>query len=131
MAIPVPFVIHAEDRSRSPLGKTMNEIRTWLDDEKIQPTEFKTIVTQAGLGFEISFKSEWEADRFQRRFAGLVEDRAEVSAPWSHGPSAVGIGCATNCDAVARTGLSGTGLRTPDLPPRSARHTIHSTSQLS
>jgi hypothetical protein len=62
-----PTVIRAEN-----LGKTMNDIRTWLDAEKIQPVEFKTIVSHAGIGFEISFRSEQEAERFQQRFVMLV-----------------------------------------------------------
>jgi hypothetical protein len=70
MALPV---IRAETLPDSPFGKTMNELRIWLDGEKIEPTEFKTVVARAGLGFEISFKSEWEAERFQQRFPSLVE----------------------------------------------------------
>jgi hypothetical protein len=60
--------IHADTLPGSWLGKAMNEIRIWLDGEIIQPTAFKTVVGSAGLGFEISFKSEWEAQQFQRRF---------------------------------------------------------------
>jgi hypothetical protein len=62
-----PMVIRAEK-----LGETMNDIRIWLDAEKIQPVEFKTVVSHAGIGFEISFQSEREATRFQERFASLV-----------------------------------------------------------
>jgi len=54
------------------LGDTMKEIRTWLDAEKIQPMVFKTVVGQAGIGFEISFRHEQEAELFQQRFASLV-----------------------------------------------------------
>jgi hypothetical protein len=62
-----PAVIRAEN-----LGNTMNDIRTWLDAEKIQPVDFRTVVGHAGIGFEISFRLEHEAERFQRRFASLV-----------------------------------------------------------
>jgi hypothetical protein len=62
-----PAVIRAEN-----LGNTMNDIRTWLDAEKIQPVEFKTVVGHAGVGFEISFRCEQEAQRFHERFASLV-----------------------------------------------------------
>ena len=62
-----PTVIRAED-----LGNTMNDIRTWLDAEKIQPVDFRTVVGSAGIGFEISFRLDHEAERFQRRFASLV-----------------------------------------------------------
>jgi hypothetical protein len=50
----------------------MNEIRTWLDSERIQPVQFKTVVGRAGLGFEISFRRKREAERFQERFASLL-----------------------------------------------------------
>ena len=62
-----PTVIRAEN-----LGETMNDIRTWLDAEKIEPVDFKTVVSHAGIGFEISFETEQEAERFQERFASLV-----------------------------------------------------------
>ena len=69
MALATPTVIRAGN-----LGDTMNNIRTWLDSEKIEPVEFKTVVSQAGIGFEISFRSEQEAERFQQRFTSLVAD---------------------------------------------------------
>ena len=72
MALITPIVMRAENRPDTPLGRTMNEIRTWLDTEKIQPVNFKTIVSSAGFGFEISFKSEREAERFQQRFPALL-----------------------------------------------------------
>jgi len=65
-------VVPAEKSRDVPLGKTMNEIRSWLDGERIQPVQFKTVVGRAGLGFEISFHREREAERFQERFASLL-----------------------------------------------------------
>ena len=62
-----PTVIRADN-----LGKTMNDIRAWLDAEGIQPTDFKTVVARGGIGFEISFKSEHEAQHFRERFSSLV-----------------------------------------------------------
>lgn len=62
-----PTVIRADN-----LGKTMKDIRMWLDAEKIEPTDFKTIVGRGGLGFEISFRSEQEARHFRERFSSLV-----------------------------------------------------------
>jgi hypothetical protein len=62
-----PTLIRAEN-----LGKTVNDIRTWLDAEKIEPVDFRTVVSHAGIGFEISFRNEQEAERFQERFASLV-----------------------------------------------------------
>jgi hypothetical protein len=50
----------------------MNEIRTWLDAQKIQPVAFKTVGCPTGLGFEISFQNEREATLFRDRFASLA-----------------------------------------------------------
>jgi hypothetical protein len=55
-----------------PLGKTMNDLRTWLDSERIEPVVFKTV----GGRFEIGFGREREAERFQRRFAPLLRGSA-------------------------------------------------------
>jgi len=43
-----------------------------LDAERIEPTDFKTVVARGGIGFEISFKSEHEARYFRERFSSLV-----------------------------------------------------------
>ncbi|HEX3861094.1 MAG TPA: hypothetical protein VHY35_05325 [Stellaceae bacterium] len=50
------------------LGTIMNEIRTWLDTQKIQPIEFKQAVGQDGIRFELRFREQAEADRFQEAF---------------------------------------------------------------
>jgi hypothetical protein len=55
-----------------PLGETMRDIRIWLDSERIEPVDFKTVVGRAGLGFEITFHDERDAERFQERFPSLV-----------------------------------------------------------
>jgi len=47
----------------------MNEIRSWLDQNRIEPVDFKTVVGREGIGFEIRFRTEGEAERFQREFA--------------------------------------------------------------
>jgi hypothetical protein len=72
MALTMPTVIRAATRRSTPSANAINEIRTWLDREKIEPVEFKTVVGRAGFGFEISFKNEEEAARFQERFASLI-----------------------------------------------------------
>jgi hypothetical protein len=74
MAWSNPSVISAKVPRHTPLGSTMSEIRIWLDNERIQLADFKTVVGRAGLGFEIRFKSEREAERFQERFPSLVAD---------------------------------------------------------
>jgi hypothetical protein len=71
IVLPSSVVVQAES-SKNMLAKTMDDIRTWLDSERIEPVEFKTVVGRAGLGFEISFRDEREAERFQERFAPLL-----------------------------------------------------------
>lgn len=70
MTLVFPMVVRAENK----LGKAMNEIRAWLDSEGIEPVQFKAIVGGDGVGFEISFRHEREADRFQERFAEYVSN---------------------------------------------------------
>ena len=72
MASRVPVVVQAETSKNLLLGKTMKDIRTWLDSERIEPVHFRTVASSAGLGFELSFRREREAERFQQRFASLL-----------------------------------------------------------
>lgn len=62
----------AEAREMPPFVRTIQEIRSWLDAEGIEPVHFKTVVGKAGLAFEISFRGERDAQRFQERFASLL-----------------------------------------------------------
>jgi hypothetical protein len=72
MALVTPVVLQAENAGGMSLDKTMRDIRVWLDGERIEPVQFKTVVGRAGLGFEISFRREREAERFQKRFGSLL-----------------------------------------------------------
>ena len=73
MALLTPVVVHADNPRNTPLDKAMNEIRTWLDRERIQPVVFKMVVNGAVLGFEIGFRHEHEAALFEEHFASLLE----------------------------------------------------------
>ena len=53
----------------TPIGQIMNEIRSWLDENGIEPVDFTTLVGREGISFEIRFRTEGEAERFQREFA--------------------------------------------------------------
>jgi hypothetical protein len=66
--------IRADALVSTPLGSAMKDIRIWLDCEKIQPVQFRTVVGRAGVGFEISFRDRNEAKRFERRFASLMSE---------------------------------------------------------
>ena len=72
MALRSPVVVQAESSGTAPLDKTMRDIRIWLDGERIAPVQFQTVVGRAGIGFEISFRHEREAERFQERFGSLL-----------------------------------------------------------
>lgn len=61
-----PFVVRVK---RDDLGRAMNEIRSWLDTHKIQPTEFRTDNNKQGVIFDIRFAREHEARLFEQRFA--------------------------------------------------------------
>ena len=60
--------IRIETPLGTPLGRLMNDIRTWLESEKIQPTHFMPIVGTVGFGFEIGFRGEEDANRFRQWF---------------------------------------------------------------
>ena len=69
MVITTPIRIEVNRPAGAPIGSIMNEIRSWLDQNKIEPIDFKTVVGREGIGFEIRFRTEGEAERFQREFA--------------------------------------------------------------
>jgi len=72
MALLSPVTLQAETSRNAPLAKVLNEIHTWLDREQVEPVRFRIVVGRSGLGFEISFRNEREAERFQGRFASLL-----------------------------------------------------------
>ena len=56
--------------SAASIGKTMNDMRVWLDTKKIEPIEFKTHGLANGLvQIELGFLTEDEASLFERQFA--------------------------------------------------------------
>jgi len=66
VALSPPFIVRIEKRLPGSFGDTMNELRSWLDHNKIEPTLFKQI---DGVEFEIGFDSEDAARLFQRDFS--------------------------------------------------------------
>ena len=70
MALTPPFVVRVEKKPESSFGAIMNDIRTWLDHRKIEPISFTPVAkADTGVGFEIAFNSEDEANLFQHEFA--------------------------------------------------------------
>jgi hypothetical protein len=51
------------------IGNFMNEIRMWLDNQKIQLSGFRTTASDVGFGFEVGFEREEDAERFRERFS--------------------------------------------------------------
>ena len=69
MALDPPFTIRIE-KPETALAETMNEMRTWLDQHKVQPIEFKIAMTGfPGIAFDLQFRSEEEAVLFEQIFA--------------------------------------------------------------
>lgn len=46
----------------------MSEVRTWLDDHKIQPAAFASEPGPDGVAFDIRFAREQEARLFEQAF---------------------------------------------------------------
>ena len=68
MVLAIPIRIEFNRPPGTPIGQIMNEVRFWLDENKIEPVDFKTVVGREGIGFEMRFRKEEEGDRFQRAF---------------------------------------------------------------
>jgi hypothetical protein len=62
-----PIMIRIEPRETS-LAQIMNEVRAWLDSNKIEPVDFKTIISHRGVGCELRFQKHEQADLFKREF---------------------------------------------------------------
>jgi hypothetical protein len=63
-----PILVKLERPTGTPFGEIMNEVRSWLDSQKIEPIDFKPVVSSQGIGFEISFRAKEQAELFQRTF---------------------------------------------------------------
>jgi hypothetical protein len=69
MAPDPPFVVRVEKKPRDTFGGTMHDIRIWLDHRHIQPASFNPVTNaRSGVGFEIGFNSEDEAELFEQAF---------------------------------------------------------------
>ena len=69
MTLKDPRTIRVEKPEAS-FADLMNRIRSWLDNHKIEPTEFKSDTAEPGsVAFDIRFRSEDEARLFEMEFA--------------------------------------------------------------
>ena len=51
------------------LGATMNQMRIWLDKQKIQPARWEAMVDAGGFTVTIAFQRDDESELFRRQFA--------------------------------------------------------------
>jgi hypothetical protein len=65
--MPPTTVVRAAPPIGVSLGNFMNEIRMWLDSQKIEPVSFRS-APGATSGFEIAFDNAEDAERFRRHF---------------------------------------------------------------
>ena len=63
------FTIRLEPPATIMFWPLMNDVRSWLDSNKIEVAGFKSIQGSAGTGFEISFRSQVDADHFRLAFS--------------------------------------------------------------
>jgi hypothetical protein len=69
MTLSSPFTVHIE-KPETALADAMNEMRTWLDNTRLQPVGFKIAIDGVtGIAFDVKFRSEAEASQFEQAFA--------------------------------------------------------------
>lgn len=62
------FNVHIE-KPTDVFGTLMNDIRTWLDNNKIEPIECKTTsIPDGAVAVDIRFARQGEADLFRQNF---------------------------------------------------------------
>jgi hypothetical protein len=61
------FIVRVEMRGKT-MASAMSEIRSWLDNHKIQPAGFSSELVPDGVGFDIRFAREHEARLFEQAF---------------------------------------------------------------
>ena len=54
------------------LAEPMEQIRTWLDHEHVQPSIFRLSLMPGGTVFRVEFYAMREAEAFARAFSGEV-----------------------------------------------------------
>ena len=67
-------------RAGEDLAAPMAEMRTWLDNERIQPAIFRLSLIPRGTIFRLEVKAVTEAEAFARAFAGRVVGNESANA---------------------------------------------------
>lgn len=68
MALISSSVVRISKPASFSFADAMNQHRTWLDTNKIQPASFKPININGVIGFELGFRNEDEAALFDKQF---------------------------------------------------------------
>jgi hypothetical protein len=69
-------------RDGEDLAVPMEKMRTWLDNQRIQPTAFRLSLLPGATIFRVEFRAASDAEAFARAFAGQVvgDEPAAVAA---------------------------------------------------
>ena len=65
------YVEYVETLAGSPLGDSIKDIRPWLERHTIEPVEFKSETKNSIITLDIHFRSQDEAQLFERDFTSL------------------------------------------------------------
>ena len=65
------YSIYIETPVGTPLGDSIDDIRPWLDRHKIEPVEFTSEAKDGTITLDICFRSQDDAQLFERDFALL------------------------------------------------------------
>ena len=68
MTLSPPFSVRVA-KPETAIADAMNEMRTWLDNTRLQPVQFKIVAGVTGIAFDVMFRSEAEAILFAQVFA--------------------------------------------------------------
>jgi len=69
MTLSFPLTVCVE-QPEAAVVHAMNEMRTWLDNTRLQPVGFKIVTAGVtGIAFDVVFRSEAEAAQFKQAFA--------------------------------------------------------------
>jgi len=72
----MPYTVEVR-RIGADLAASMAEMHTWLDDNRINPTEFDHSTGGPGIVFRAVFRAERDALAFAEAFSGTLNDGRE------------------------------------------------------
>jgi hypothetical protein len=71
----MPYIVEIR-RKQADLGKTMSDIREWLDTQHFEPDAFRYAAADNGVTFRLEFRNQSEAAACAEAFGGrFVSER--------------------------------------------------------